>query len=166
MVATKVKGCFPSPHHDHHSCVAAALASAEAHCTANSLRLTELRRQVLELIWASHRPVGAYTLLEQISGNGRKAAPPTIYRTLSFLLEHGLIHRIASLNAYIGCSHSGDDHTARFFICDQCGEAAEVDGTVIDEAISKDAQRLGFRIGKQTVEVAGVCAECDSGRDK
>ncbi|MES9856142.1 MAG: Fur family transcriptional regulator [Sedimenticola sp.] len=166
MAANRVKGCFHEPHHDHHRCVTAALAGAESYCSRHRLRLTELRRRVLELVWASHRPVGAYALLEQISVDGRKAAPPTIYRTLDFLIEHGLIHRIASLNAYIGCSHPGADHSARFFICDQCGEAAEVNGTIIDDAISKDAQRLGFHIDRQTVEVAGVCAQCDSGRGK
>ncbi|MES9902628.1 MAG: Fur family transcriptional regulator, partial [Sedimenticola sp.] len=143
------------------SCVSTALADAEAYCNAHNLRLTDLRREVLELVWADHRPVGAYTLLEQISGNGRKAAPPTIYRSLDFLLEHGLIHRIASLNAYIGCNHPGREHSARFFICDHCGETAEVGDPLVDDAISRDARRLGFQVSRQTIEVAGICAECD-----
>lgn len=166
MASTSKQGAFPTAQHDHHACVSAALTGAEEYCRLHKLRLTDQRRQVLELVWASHRPVGAYALLDQISSKGKRAAPPTIYRSLDFLLEHGLIHRIASLNAYIGCNHPGGDHAPRFFICNRCGEAAEVEGTVIDDAINRDAQRLGFRIDQQTVEVAGVCAQCDHGSAK
>ena len=35
------------------------------------------------------------------------AAPPTVYRALDFLLEHGFIHKLASINAFVGCHHPG-----------------------------------------------------------
>ncbi|MET0084625.1 MAG: Fur family transcriptional regulator [Sedimenticola sp.] len=152
---------FPSACHDHKSCIRKALAEAERYCLANGLRLTALRRRVLELVWSSHRPVGAYALMELVGNDGRKVAPPTVYRSLDFLLEHGLIHRIASLNAYVGCSHPSHEHAPRFFICDHCGEAAELDDPVIDDAIARDAERLGFRVERQTLEISGVCAACE-----
>jgi Fur family zinc uptake transcriptional regulator len=104
--------------------------------------------------------VGAYTLLEQLVTEGRKAAPPTVYRSLDFLLNHGLIHRIASLNAYVGCNHPGSDHEAQFFICVGCGQAAEIGDPSIESAIAQDAKALGFSIASQTIEVAGTCARC------
>lgn len=148
--------------HDHAACRSQALLQAEAHCQRHGLRLTVLRRRVLELVWASHRPVGAYTLLERLVDEGRKAAPPTVYRSLDFLLQHGLIHRIASLNAYVGCNHPGSDHEAHFFICDGCGQAAEIGDTSIESAIARDAKRLGFGIARQTIEVSGTCAHCQA----
>ncbi|OOZ35719.1 Fur family transcriptional regulator [Solemya velesiana gill symbiont] len=163
MASKKEKDLFPAANHDHKACIKTALNEAERYCRENGLRLTELRRRVLELVWASHRPVGAYDLLEKISSNNRKAAPPTVYRSLDFLMEHGLIHRIASLNAYVGCSHLDHHHAPRFFICDQCGEAAELDDPVIDDAIARDAKRLGFRVERQTLEISGVCATCEHG---
>ncbi len=154
---------FPDQRHDHTACRTQALQRAEQYCRQNALRLTALRRRVLELVWAGHQPVGAYALLESLIGEGRKAAPPTIYRSLDFLMQHGLIHRIASLNAYVGCSHLGKAHEARFFICEGCGQAAEIDDPSIESAISRDAQRLGFNISRQTIEVAGTCARCQAG---
>ena len=151
---------FPSTNHNHKHCIDAALQDAEAYCCKEGLRLTELRRRVLELIWTSHKPVGAYALLEQINHRGRKAAPPTVYRSLEFLLEHHLIHRIASQNAFVGCNHPGQAHDAQFFICSLCGETAELDDPNIDNALSKDAQYLGFRIERQVVEISGICAQC------
>ncbi|MHA1109066.1 MAG: transcriptional repressor, partial [Alphaproteobacteria bacterium] len=91
---------FRATGHDHKRCIAEALAAAEEICARQSVKLTDLRRRVLELIWDRHEPVRAYDLLDQLRAGRRSAAPPTIYRALDFLLEAGLIHRIESLNAY------------------------------------------------------------------
>jgi Fur family zinc uptake transcriptional regulator len=153
---------FPDKRHDHKACRSQALQEAENYCRRNDLRLTALRRRVLELVWTNHQPVGAYALLERLVSEGRKAAPPTVYRSLDFLLQHNLIHRIASLNAYVGCSHPGHSHEAQFFICEGCGQAAEIDDSSIESAIVLDAKRLGFSIARQTIEVTGTCAQCQA----
>jgi Fur family zinc uptake transcriptional regulator len=157
---------FPTKRHNHKVCVTAALGKADDYCNQQGLRLTELRRQVLQLVWNSHRPVGAYDLLAQIAQAGRKAAPPTVYRTLEFLLQHHLIHRIDSKNAYLGCNQPGHLHDAQFFICSQCGEAAELVDRKIDNALSRDAESLGFVIEKRTIEVTGTCDACSKRKNK
>ena len=50
-----------SSDHDHADCVGYALQSAEQVCARKGVRLTTLRRRVLELVWESHRPVGLMT---------------------------------------------------------------------------------------------------------
>ncbi|HSV28648.1 MAG TPA: Fur family transcriptional regulator [Candidatus Omnitrophota bacterium] len=154
---------FPPAHHDHGHCVAHALEAAEAECRRRGARLTEVRRRVLELVWQSHQPVGAYAVLEALGREGFCAAPPTVYRALDFLLAHGLVHRIERLNAFVGCSHLGAPHAARFLLCSRCGAAAELDDPAIDGAVAAAAARLGFSIGRQTVEIEGVCPACQSG---
>ncbi|MCG7874048.1 MAG: transcriptional repressor [Candidatus Thiodiazotropha lotti] len=154
---------FPSADHDHKHCVSLALKNAEAYCLQQGLRLTKLRHQVLELIWANHQPVGAYELLEQLTQEGRKAAPPTVYRALDFLMENGLVHRISSRNAYVGCSHAGHDHTAQFLICETCGQVAELDDARIGSVITKDADQLGFTVAQWTLEISGICDQCKRG---
>ncbi|HEX5507153.1 MAG TPA: hypothetical protein VFX37_01485, partial [Pseudolabrys sp.] len=57
---------FPAPNHDHTRCASDAIGHAEAHCAARSERLTPLRRRVLEALLASHKPLGAYELIECI----------------------------------------------------------------------------------------------------
>lgn len=102
---------FAADGHDHMSCIAEALQRAVALCESRGTQLTELRRRVLELVWSSHEPIGAYRILEQLDrplpgqmrGKARRAAPPTVYRALDFLIEQGLVHRIESLNAFVGC---------------------------------------------------------------
>ncbi len=125
------------------------------------VRLTALRRRVLELVWQSHKPMGAYDILSVLSDqDGRKAAPPTVYRALDFLLENGLIHRIASLNAFMGCTHPGHPHQGQFLICQQCHMAIEMEDPQIREAIAQAAGVMGFRVAGETVEIRGLCKAC------
>jgi len=138
----------------------AALKRAESLCRERGCRLTTQRRQVLELIWQSHKPVGAYALLGALREAGRSAAPPTIYRALDFLLEQGLIHRVESLNAYLGCSQPHHPHHAQFLVCRECHTALELDAPAIDDAVADSAAHCGFQVEQQTVEVRGLCARC------
>ena len=151
---------FPSDLHDHHSCVADALATAEAECARRGARLTAVRRRVLELVWNSHQPVGAYALLDALAREGFPAAPPTVYRALEFLLAHGLVHRIERLDAFIGCVRPGAPHAGQFLLCAGCGAAAELDDSAIDQAVIAGAARHGFTVRRQTIEVEGLCPAC------
>ncbi len=157
---------FPSSGHDHHACVRSAMRDAEHYCGEQGLRLTPIRRRVLELIWQSHCPSGAYGLLEQLAADGRKPSPPTVYRALDFLLGNGLIHRVSSLNAFVGCTRPGEEHRAQIFICDRCGIAIEQSDPTLDLRISHRAQDLHFQIRELTVEVAGVCPQCNGATDE
>lgn len=147
--------------HDHAHCVASALADADALCARQGVRLTELRRRVLELVWASHKPLGAYDILAVLSEeDGRKAAPPTVYRALDFLLENGFIHKLASINAFVSCHHPNEAHQVPFLICDVCSAAIEVCDERVSRLLSLQAKEHGFRPSGQTLEVHGTCADC------
>ena len=119
--------------HDHEHCIEDAVAAAEKLCADKGLRFTPLRRRVLELVWSSHKPVGAYALLDQLRDEDLGSAPPTVYRALDFLIEHGLIHRIERMNAFVGCSHPGEAHRGFFLICGECGNAEEMESVGVAE---------------------------------
>ena len=146
--------------HDHAHCVNDALARAESLCAARGARLTALRRRVLELVWQSHRPRGAYDMLEDLGENGRPAAPLTVYRALDFLVGQGLVHRIESLNAYVGCAGPEAAHSGQFLVCDGCGVALELDDQRVTQAIRECAAGHGFRVVRPTVEIHGLCPAC------
>lgn len=146
--------------HDHDSCIADALAAAEALCARRGARLTETRRRVLELVWRGHAPVGAYEILEALRAEGRGAQPPTVYRALDFLIEQGLVHRIESRNAFIGCTRPAERHSYQFLICRNCGSVAELANPRIAKAIEAGAAAEGFATARSTVEIEGQCAEC------
>lgn len=139
------------------------MARAKADCARQGLRLTAVRQRVLELVWGSHKPVKAYDILDVLRNEQKGAAPPTVYRALDFLQQHGFVHRIESLNAYVGCGAPGHNNTAQFLICHQCRMVAELDDTDIGSLIADKADRLGFSIRHQTIEVQGLCMQCSRG---
>ena len=149
--------------HDHAVCVDEALGTAETLCIERGARLTPLRRRVLELVWSSHRPVGAYDILGRLDDGSRKPAPPTVYRALDFLIEHGLVHRIESMNAYLGCNHPEQSHTGQFLICRECGDVTEMDDDEVRQTLRRKAALQGFDARSQTVELVGICANCKAG---
>ena len=156
----KKEDAFLSRNHDHRLCVSDALQSAEEVCARRGARLTALRRRVLELVWDSHAPVGAYDILEQLDGEGRSGAPPTVYRALEFLLANGLVHRIQSLNAYVGCGEPATAHAGQFLICRSCNAVGELDDPEIEALITGKAGATGFDVERQTIEIMGLCPDC------
>ncbi len=146
--------------HDHDACIDAALAAAEQTCKEQGLRLTPIRRRVLELVWQSHRPVGAYELLEALSADGRRAMPPTVYRALDFLVNAGLVHRLATLNAFVGCHDPLHPHQGQFLICGDCRRVVEFHSGSVNRSLDRKARNLGFELTEQNVELLGRCSDC------
>ena len=152
---------FPAPDHDHDRCSADALAHAEALCIKRGERLTPMRRKVLEALTASHKPLGAYELIEQVAVQGPRPAPITIYRALDFLTAQGLVHRIESRNAFIACVHN---HTASalvvFLICERCGAVGEASSSDVAATLTSAARAAGFTPKSPVIEFSGICTHC------
>lgn len=137
------------------------IREVERVCGERGLRLTPLRAEVLRLVAEAGRPVKAYDLLDRMKSIHGSAAPPTVYRALDFLLEHGFIHKLESINAFVGCHHPAtEQHSVPFLICDRCHAAVELEDSRVADMLEASARALGFQPQAQTLEVHGLCAEC------
>ena len=72
------------------------------------------------------------------------AKPPTVYRSLDFLMEHGLIHKIQSLNAYVGCSHPDAHDSCYFLICNECQNIEEHCSININDIVKNNSGGKSF----------------------
>ncbi len=136
------------------------IAEVEKHCKQRGLRLTPTRRRVLEMVLAADGPVKAYDLLDELKSEQPRAAPPTIYRALEFLLENHFIHRLETLNAFVSCFHPDDQHQGQFLICDNCQSVAEFHDDSLTEKLRVAAQDHAFKPKRQVLEIYGVCKDC------
>ena len=164
-MADSAPHAFKPDGHDHALCIDDAFTAAQRICAERGLRLTPLRRRVLEIVWEQHNPIGAYEILDRLRDERGKAAPPTVYRALDFLLECGLVHRIHSLNAFVGCPDPQATHSGQFLICRGCRTVGELDDRDIDTMVSGRAEALGFSVESQTIELLGLCPSCRDGAD-
>ena len=151
---------FPAPDHDHERCTSSAIAHAEARCAARAQRLTPMRRQVLEVLLSSHRPLGAYEIIDRLQQKTRPA-PITIYRALAFLCDNGLVHRIESRNAFVACvqDHASGDPVV-FLICEKCGTVGEAASAAVADTIKLASRAAGFTPKTPVIEITGICAHC------
>ena len=161
MVATPHSN---APAHDHTACIDQAVSTAAQLCERKGLNLTPIRRRILEIVWRAHEPIGAYEILAELAKEREKAAPPTVYRALEFLMDAGLVHRIDSLNAFLGCTEPGHAHVAQFLVCRQCQRVAEIDDPAINRVLAEQSRVKGFRIEPTSLEIKGLCSDCSGTR--
>ena len=158
---TLTKPTFPAPDHDHGRCTAEAIAHAEAVCARRAQKFTPIRRQVLQALLSSHRPLGAYEVIDELAKSMPRPAPITVYRALDFLMENGLVHRIESRNAFLACAH---DHDATamvaFLICERCGAVGEASSADVTATLTSAARAVGFTPKSPVLELTGVCTHC------
>lgn len=146
--------------HDHANCVQSGLRAAEERCAQEKLRLTPVRRKVLELLLQDHRALGAYAILDRLREEGFGSQPPVAYRALDFLVEHGFVHKIERLNAFVACAHPGANHSPAFMICRNCDAVAEAHSTPVKGSLGDAARAAGFEIERTVVEAEGLCPDC------
>ena len=128
----------------------------------------------------ANKPVGAYDLITQLqqmrltepeaktpasakqtnTQTPKNVAPPTVYRSLEFLLSEGLIHQLTSINAYVPCCHPRAQHTAAFLICAQCQRVQECSSLPVQEIMSFAQQDVGFMVERSVIELSGRCQAC------
>lgn len=159
-----------SPLHHHRStqglsesAIEQRIVMAKASCVSQGLRFTPLREQVFRLILQASKPIGAYDLLALLQKTSDKPlAPPTIYRSLDFLLAHGFIHQLSSSNAFFPCCQPDDSHTAAFLICQKCGDVQEFSHYAVTQVLGEVATGASFHIHTSVIELLGICQVCQS----
>lgn len=160
---TQAKPAFPAPDHDHGRCAEDAIQHAERVCFGRGQKFTPIRRQVLAALLSSHKPLGAYEVIEELAKDMPKPAPITVYRALDFLMENGLVHRIESRNAFLACAHNHDETAVvAFLICEICGSAGEIPSTALAQSFHEAARSSGFVPKLSVVEITGTCAHCQT----
>ncbi len=123
-------------------------------------RITPPREYVLGIIASADKPMSAYDVLDALAAKLDKPKPPTAYRALEFLVTHGFIHRIESLNAYIACAEDHKHRGSQFMICDECGHVEEVHLCHVPESLQKQASGKGFTLSHWNAELHGRCGAC------
>jgi Fur family transcriptional regulator, zinc uptake regulator len=152
---------FHAPDHDHDRCSSDAMAVAETLCAERGQRLTPIRRKVLGALLASHKPLGAYEIIDRLAPKGPRPAPITAYRALEFLRENGLVHRIESRNAFIACVHNHDAGAlVVFLICERCGAVGEASSAEVTSTLTSAARAVGFTPKSPVIEISGICTHC------
>lgn len=139
---------------------AEAIRIARRICGERHLKLTDIRSATLEEI-AQSGPISAYQLMSRLSSRlDRRVDPPTVYRSLDFLMNAGLIARLESRSAFVLRHRPDQLHPSVLMLCDRCDSTVELEDPRLVKLIEADAAALGFRLGGPIIECSGTCQRC------
>lgn len=122
-------------------------------------RLTPQRLMVLEVVKGSGRHLTAEDVHAAVQAQHPFVNIATVYRTLQWLHEVGLVAPIAVGTAPLRYQYMGDD-VHHHLICVVCGHEQEIGDGVLD-ALKRDLQeRYGFAAQLNHLGLLGRCAAC------
>ena len=133
-------------------------------CAAH-LRLTPVRRRVLEILLEEHRALGAYDILARLAEEGLGSQPPVAYRALDFLVRARLRPPDRAAERLRRLRRPGEeDHAAAFMICRRLRRGGGGRRRAAPAGAARPRRRRrGFRIERAVVEAEGLCAGCRGG---
>ncbi len=134
--------------------------TAKDYCAAENLRWTPPREMVLDILAQTDKPMGAYDIIDAMAEHRDRPKPPTAYRAIDFWCEHGFLHKIDSLNAYILCHAEHRHHGSQFLICTSCGGVTEAHICHLPKSMQEKADNTGFKTENWTMEIRGLCEAC------
>jgi Fur family ferric uptake transcriptional regulator len=124
-------------------------------------RVTQQRRIIVEEVFKRHDHFDADDLLGHLNAHarGRRVSRPTVYRTLSELVDAGLLRSMA-LGGRTVYEHDYGYPQHDHMHCQQCNKLIEFkcdEVAEIGEAVGRQHQ---FRVTGHRLIFTGICADC------
>jgi Fur family ferric uptake transcriptional regulator len=124
-------------------------------------RLTRQRRLIVEQVFSHHDHFDADELMEHLQPllAQRQLSRPTIYRTLSELVEAGMLRAMAlgGRNVY---EHEYGYPSHDHLYCQVCNKLIEFQSAELEQLRDAVARRHRFQVLSHRMFVTGVCADC------
>lgn len=122
------------------------------------LNLTVQRKAVLDVLLDSHDHPTAADVIERLRERGYQFAYGTVYNSLRYLTDSGLIQELKLGEAVSRYDARTEDH--QHIICKKCGKVDEVLAEVPQDWVNKVAEQTKYTITEAHVVLEGVCEEC------
>ncbi len=131
------------------------------YCITLGLKFTSLRKEILYILWCAKKPLKAYEILDNLLKTRTNSKPPTVYRTLEFLVGHGIVHKIESIQSYTLCCEP-EKHllSELLMVCSRCHQVIEVHDQMIQALVKTIADKNYFKLEQNTIELKGICQQC------
>lgn len=126
-------------------------------------RYTDQQRDLVRHIFSHHDHFDADQLIDDLKRAQLSISRATVYRTLSKLVDAGLLRRL-ELNGRTVYEHDYGYPQHEHMQCEKCEKIIEFQSPAIDSLIRDVCQQHLFRSSGHTFVIRGVCAECNRGR--
>jgi Fur family transcriptional regulator, ferric uptake regulator len=135
--------------------------SAATRLAQAGLRSTRQRLLVLETLAAEPHDATAQEIYARLRHSGEPVGLATVYRTLSLLSESSVVDEFAHRPGETCYRLCGEGHH-HHLVCAHCHGVAELEGCQVDGWLREAAREHGFAPTGHTLEVTGLCADCQA----
>jgi Fur family ferric uptake transcriptional regulator len=126
-------------------------------------RYTEQQRDMVRFIFRKHNHFDADQLIDDLKREGFKVSRATVYRTLSKLVDAGLLRQIdVGPRMYYDHDYGYPQHEHLY--CQQCHTMIEFQEPAIAAIIADICRQHGFQSNGHTFVIRGLCSDCNRAR--
>jgi len=124
-------------------------------------RMTQQRRILVDEVFRHHKHFDADELgaILADSEDGARVSRPTVYRTLSELVDSGLLRKM-DLGGRAVYEHDYGYPQHDHLHCQQCNKLVEFRSEEIEEIRDAVAREHNFRVTGHRLIITGTCPEC------
>lgn len=126
-------------------------------------RFTGQQRDLVKYIFSRHNHFDAEQLLEAVKRENLRVSRATAYRTLTKLVDAGLLRRL-DIGARTFYEHDYGYPQHDHLVCEQCGKMIEFQRAELDPLLREVASENLFQVSGHSLIVRGVCADCNRAR--
>jgi len=130
---------------------------------ARPQRFTEQQRDLVRFIFAQHEHFDADQLIDHVKKAGLQVSRATVYRTLTKLVDAGLLRRL-EIGPRMCYEHDYGYPQHEHLQCERCGQMIEFQSPDLEAALREVCVRHQFQTTGHTLIVRGICAECNRAR--
>jgi len=121
-------------------------------------RMTPQRMAILHVLHHEGTHLSPTDIYKKARKELASLTEPTVYRTLEFLAEIGLVRSSSSGNRHLTYQIAGEDH--HHVVCRVCGSEIEVQHKVLENLYRQLESTSGYVRIDSHVTFFGVCPEC------
>ena len=123
-------------------------------------RVTQQRRTIVDEVFSHHEHFDADELLDSLrKGGDSKASRPTVYRTLTELVDAGLLRKM-ELNGRAVYEHDYGYPEHDHLHCTECGDLIEFQTDDLIRMREQVAKEYNFRVQSHKLIISGICENC------
>lgn len=124
---------------------------------AKGFRLTEQRKLILGVL-AGQRHLTAIEIQHKLNEMGSHCTEPTVYRTLHFLTQQGLVLVTHPGGRQLEYELASGEH--HHFVCARCGGHFDLPDEAVRQAFGTLHDQSGFSVVEPHLTLHGLCPGC------
>ena len=126
-------------------------------------RYTEQQRDMVRFIFSQHNHFDADHLIDDMKRAGFQVSRATVYRTLTKLVDAGLLRRL-EVGPRMFYEHDYGYPQHEHMHCEKCGKMIEFQDPGLDDIIGEVCRRNSFQSTGHTFIIRGTCLDCNRAR--